>query len=502
MDNYSAGFSKPALYSNYLRTLMNLLLPPMLAASTSWPFFVLAIGILFIVVSIAVFRFHAFIALILAAILVGVLAETLPGGHGANHIVTAIELSMTEFGVTAGKIAWVIGVAAVIGICLMESGAADRIVRSLVRVMGEKQAGWAMMIAAFFLSIPVFFDTVFFLIIPLAQALAFRLGKRYVYFVMCVSAGGALTHGLVPPTPGPLVMIETLQLDLGFAMIMGIVLGLPAGAFGVWLAGRMDKKLNIGLRESPMVKIADLKSIVGKDDKDLPSFWVSILPVVLPVFLIALASSVKAFGSGEPSGLNTAIEVLGNKNLAMAIGTLIAIYLMASQRKMKMGPLWKEMEAPIATAGTIILITSAGGAFGAMIRHAGVGEAVQAATEGTGLSLIILAWIIASVMKVAQGSGTVSMITTSGIIAAIIGVGGADGIMDLPYHPVYLFAVIAFGSNVGSWMNDSGFWVVCKLSGFTEGETLKTWTVMLASLGVFGLIEVLIVSKIFPMLGS
>jgi len=474
-------------------------MPSFLATSTSWPFLVLAIGILFIVVSIAVFRFHAFVALILAAILVGVLAEALPGAVDKNHIVTAIELSMTEFGVTAGKIAWVIGVAAIIGICLMESGAADRIVRSLVRVMGEKQAGWAMMLAAFFLSIPVFFDTVFFLIIPLAQALAFRLGKRYVFFVMCVSAGGALTHGLVPPTPGPLVMIETLQLDLGFAMIVGICLGLPAGAFGVWVASRMDKKLNLSLRESPMVKIADLENIVGKDDKELPSFFVSILPVVLPVFLIALASSVKAFGSGETNTLNTTIEVLGNKNLAMAIGTMIAIYLMASQRKMKLGNLWKEMEAPIATAGTIILITSAGGAFGAMIRHAGVGEAVQAATQGTGLSYIILAWVIAMVMKVAQGSGTVSMITTSGIIAAIIGVGGGAVMVNLPYHPVYLFAAIAFGSNVGSWMNDSGFWVVCKLSGFTEGETLKTWTIMLASLGVFGLIEVLILSTIIPL---
>ncbi|MCB1123291.1 MAG: GntP family permease [Verrucomicrobiae bacterium] len=468
-----------------------------LGASTSWPFVVLAVGILFIVLAIGVFRFHAFVALILAAILVGVLASSLPGD--GNHVIKAIELSMQEFGKTAGAIAWVIGVAAIIGLCLMESGAADRIVRSLVRVMGEKQAGWAMMIAAFFLSIPVFFDTVFFLIIPLAQALAFRLGKRYVYFVMCVAAGGALTHGLVPPTPGPLVMIETLKLDLGFAMVMGIALGLPAGAFGVWLAGSMNKRLNIGLRESPMVKIHDLEAIVSKDDKDLPPFFVSVLPVALPVFMIALFSSFKAFGGEEGTTLYATLEILGNKNLAMAIGTLIAVYLMASQRKMKMGPLWKEMEAPIATAGTIILITAAGGAFGAMIRHAGIGEAVSAVMEGRNISLLLLAWIIAMVMKIAQGSGTVSMITTSGIIAAIIGVQG-DGstMMELPYHPVYLFAIIAFGSNVGSWMNDSGFWVVCKLSGFTETETLKTWTVMLASLGTFGLIEVFIVAKLLP----
>ena len=155
---------------------------PVCAAFTAWPFIVLAIGILFIILAIAVLRFHPFIALMLAAILVGVLATSLPGDENRNHVVNAIELSMVEFGSTAGKIAWVIGLAAIIGLCLMESGAADRIVRGLVRTLGEKRAGWAMMIAAFFLSIPVFFDTVFFLIIPLALALAFRLGKRYLLF--------------------------------------------------------------------------------------------------------------------------------------------------------------------------------------------------------------------------------------------------------------------------------------------------------------------------------
>ena len=472
---------------------------PVFAASTVWPFLVLAIGILFIILAIAVLRFHPFIALMLAAILVGVLATSLPGGEGGNHVINAIELTMVEFGATAGKIAWVIGLAAIIGLCLMESGAADRIVRGLVRTLGEKRAGWAMMLASFFLSIPVFFDTVFFLIIPLAQALAFRLGRRYLFFVMCVCGGGVITHSLVPPTPGPLIMVETLQLDLGFAMMVGIGLGLPAGAFGIWVAGQMDKRLNLGLRESPTVKIADLESIVGKDDAELPSFFLSILPVLLPVSLIALASIVKALGIGEGATLNAAIEVLGNKNLAMALGTMIAIYLMASQRKIKLGPLWKEMEGPIATAGTIILITSAGGAFGLMIRHAGVGDAVKAATEGTGISLILLAWLIAAVLKIAQGSGTVSMITTSSIIAAIIGIGGGAEATTLPYHPVYLFAAIAFGSAVGSWMNDSGFWVVCKLSGFTEAETLKTWTLLLAALGVFGLLEVLLLSRILPL---
>lgn len=461
------------------------------ASGSYWPFAVLALGILFVVIAIAVFRIHAFISLILAAVIVGALASSLPGAEGANHIVTAIGLTMTEFGSTAGKIAWVIALAAIIGVCLMESGAADRIVREMVRTLGEERAGVALVLCSFFLSIPVFFDTVFFLLIPLAQALAFRVGKHYLYFVMAMCSGGAITHGLVPPTPGPLVMVETLNLNLGFTIVAGIGLGIiPAFSglyFGKWLDGRM----NIQFRESPGIKIADIEAIVTKKDDELPSFFVSMLPVALPVFLIAFTSFL-AIWTTEGS-FYYVMEFLGNKNVAMFIGMVIALCTLAKQKGVSIKALGNTMEGPLGTAGTIILITSAGGAFGAMIRHAGVGEAISMASEGTGLSLIILAWIVAAVLKVAQGSGTVSMITTSGIIAAIIGSGA-----DLSYSPIYLFAAIAFGSQVGSWMNDSGFWIVCKLSGFTERETLRTWTALLAVMGVVGLIEVLIVSAIVP----
>ena len=456
-----------------------------------WPFAVLAMGIVFVILAIAVFRIHAFISLILAAVFVGALSDSLPGAEEGNHFVTAIGLAMTEFGTTAGKIAWVIALAAIIGVCLMESGAADRIVRGMVRTLGESRAGVALVLCSFFLSIPVFFDTVFFLLIPLGQALAFRLGRNYLYFVMAVCSGGVITHGLVPPTPGPLVMVETLGLNLGFTIVAGIGLGLiPAFSglyFGKWLEGRLD----IGVRESPGIRIVDIEAIVSKEDSELPSFFMSMLPVVLPVFLIA-ATSFLAIWTTEGQFYEL-MQILGNKNVAMLLGTIIALYLLAKQRGVSFRALGEVIEGPLGMAGTIILITSAGGSFGAMIRHAGVGDSIRMATEDTGFSLIIMAWLVAAIMKVAQGSGTVSMITTSGIIAAIIGNGTGLG-----YSPVYLFAAIAFGSQMGSWMNDSGFWVVCKLSGFTEKETLKTWTALLAVMGIVGLVEVLIVSSIVP----
>ncbi len=462
--------------------------------SSLWPFFVLAIGIAFIVFAIAICRIHAFISLILAAVLVGILAETLPGIETQNHVLVSIATTMTELGSTAGKIAWVIALAAIIGLCLMESGAADKIVRVFVKAFGEKRAGWALMFCAFFLSIPVFFDTVFFLLIPLAQALAFRLGKKYLYFVMAVACGGVITHGLVPPTPGPLIMIDNLGLDLGLAMIIGIILGIPVAIAGLFIGQYLDNKNPIPVRESSSVRFADLKQIISKEDHELPSFIMAFLPILLPVVLIAAFSFLDTFVGAERLGdIHATLQVLGNKNVAMFLGTLIAIYVYVVQKNLNLADLAKEMEAPIQTAGVIILITAAGGAFGAMIKHAGVGDAIKEMTAGGGISLIFLAWIVSGILKLAQGSGTVAMITTSSIMAGIISDGTA-----LDYSPLYIFAAIAFGSTLLSWMNDSGFWVVCKMSGMTEKETLQSWTVMLTLLSIIGLIEVFILSTIVP----
>lgn len=459
-----------------------------------WPFTVVAVGMVFVVVMIVGFRVHAFIALMLAAILVGFLAESLPGEEEGNHFVRAINLSMAEFGNTAGSIAWVIALASLIGLCLMESGAADRIVRQLTKVLGEERAGWALLVCGFLLGIPVFFDTVFFLLIPLARALSFRVGKHYVYYITAIFSGSVITHSLVPPTPGPLFMVEALNLNLGQGIMLGVLAGiLPA--VGAMLLGRMmDHRMKLPIRDTSGLSLTELEDIVSKPDSELPSFTLSLLPVLLPVGLIALESCVSTFGLGIAGGpLSVWISVLGNKYIAMFLGALIALYLLAWQKRMNFSRLGDAMGPPLSTAGVIILITAAGGAFGTMIKHAGVGEAVQKVTEGTGFSMILLGWLLAVIMKVAQGSGTVSMITTSGMMAAIVG----DG-LNLGYDPLYIFLAIGFGSMVISWMNDSGFWVVCKLSGFTEQETLKTWSLTLAVISLIGLGQIILVSTLLP----
>lgn len=451
-----------------------------IVSSPYWPFAVLLVGIVAVVTLISRLKIHPFIALMLSAIIVGLISSGLPIADGMHPLVAAIELPMQEFGIVAGKITWVIALAAIIGTAMMESGAAQRIVNFLLQVLGESRAAIALLIGGFILSIPVFFDTVFFLLIPLAIVLALKTGKNYVMYVIAISGGAVITHSLVPPTPGPLIMAETLNLDLGLTILSGIAVGIIPSFAVIYLGKRMQAKLNIPVR---------IASGSSEANASYPGLLLSFSPVVIPIILISLVSIIDVTSGFVPGWL----AFLGNKNAAMAIGTAIALWLWAKQQKLDASILWKKVGRPLEIAGIIILITSAGGAFGAMIKHSGIGTAIELATENFHVHYIILAWVVAAIMKTAQGSGTVAMITASSIIYAIIGPGA-----ELPYHPMYILLAIGFGSLFISWMNDSGFWVVAKMSGFTDRETLQSWTVVLAVISIIGLTQVILLSYAFP----
>ncbi|MCB0688105.1 MAG: hypothetical protein KDC53_16320 [Saprospiraceae bacterium] len=450
-----------------------------------WPVIVLMIGIISVILLIAVFKIHAFISLMFSASLVGILSSNLPGDTG-NHYVTAVELSMTEFGITAGKIAFVIALASILGVALTVSGAAEKIVIKFIDILGERFAPVALLISGFVLSIPVFFDTVFFLLIPIGYSMGKRLKKNYVLFVMAISAGAAVTHSLVPPTPGPLIMAETLKVNLGLTILVGLIAGLIPVIIAYLYSIRLSRKFDIqppNFAEEP------------SDESKLPSFFMAILPIVVPLVLIIFASASEYFINGNGAGF-TFINFIGNKNVAMLIGTILALWVLAKQKDWGLAKVSSTMEKPLEIAGVIILITSAGGAFGGMIKHSGIGDWIQSlATGGIELNYILLGWGVAAIMKIAQGSSTVAMITAAGIMYSLVGTG-----TDLAYHPVYILLAIGFGSMFLTWMNDSGFWVICKLSGFTEKQTLQTWTVILGLMGVVGLIETLILAKVFPLI--
>ena len=450
-----------------------------LISHTYWPFAILALAIMLVVLLISKLKVHPFVSLVVAAIFVGVLSYELPIDID-NHLVAAVELPMRELGSTAGKIAWVIALAALIGTAMLESGAAKRIVTVLLSVFGESRAAYALLISGFILSIPVFFDTVFFLLIPIAIALAVKTGQNFVYYVIAICAGAVITHSLVPPTPGPLIMAENLKIDIGTTMIAGIISGIIPSIIALKLGKRMEAKLKIPVR---------IGNIVQKESASVPGIIESLLPIALPIILIAASSIINVL-HGESISL---IEFLGNKNIAMAIGAGVALWTWSSQRSLSLQNLWIASTKPLEIAGIIILITSAGGAFGAMIKHSGIGASIEAITANFQIHYLILAWLISAVMKTAQGSTTVAVITASSIMYALIGDGSS-----LDYHPVYVLLAVGFGGGFISWMNDSGFWVVSKMSGFSEKEALQTWTYMFAVIAVVGLIQVLLLSYILP----
>ena len=447
------------------------------------PLFILLIGVVAVIGLIIVVRLNAFIALIIAAILVSLLS---PG-----ELAEKISRVAGAFGNVVGAIGIVIAMAAIIGKCLMESGAADRIVRSLLKVLGEKRASWALMGSGFVLSIPVFFDTVFYLLIPLARSLWRRTQKNYVLYATAIVAGAAITHTLVPPTPGPLFMANELGISLGLMIVMGVLVGLPTAAFALLVCGVINKRLDI-----PMRPYSGQEEPEPLKDDQLPALWISLAPVILPVILISGNTVTKALGAAK--WLTDVAAVLGNPNLALLLSAGIAMYVLVRNCNLSLKELAQKTETALMSGGVIILITAAGGSFGAMLRAAGIqGWITGMIGEGgqnVGLVMLLSAAAVASVVKFAQGSGTVSMITTVSMFGAM----GVSSEM-LGFHPVYLAMAIGSGSLVGDWMNNSGFWIFARMAVLTEVETLKSWTILTASLGVIGLIFTVLLSQLMPM---
>lgn len=489
------------------------------APVSHWPFAVLAISVVFIIVAITRLRMHAFLALILAAFLAGFLTQEfspaaidrLPAmmrdDARANSWVAAVELTAVEFGGAAGSIALSIGLAAIIGLCLMESGGADKVVRRFLAIFGEKRAAVALLVSTYFLSIPIFFDTMFMLMIPLARALRLRTGKNYLLYVMAICGAAVLTHSLTVPHPGPLAMVDNLRVDPGLSLFWGIGAGILPLFIGYYVVKWIDRRHEVPLRETPGITLEELDVIARKPESTLPSFFWSIAPVMLPILLIGAGSFLKVAAGypgavallGGPDSFASIAKILaliGNKNIALVLGAVIAMWVVARQRQLSFTQLGRLLDAPLATAAVIILITAAGGAFGAMLRNAGVGDAIKSLALTYNLDLIVLAWTTAFVIRVAQGSATVAMITASAILWPMI-----DPALNaaLPFNPMYVFLSIGFGAFGCSWMNDSGFWVVSKLGGLTEQETLRSWTVLATVLSVAGLILTFLASRVLPL---
>ncbi|MBW3539463.1 MAG: GntP family permease, partial [Planctomycetes bacterium] len=332
--------------------------------------------------------------------------------------------------------------------------------------------------------------TVFYLMIPLGKAMRMRTGRNYLLYVLTIVAGATMAHSLVPPTPGPLFVAEQLGVDLGLMMLAGCAVGTVTAGFGYFYAQVSARIWTLELRESPEFLLADLEEVARRDEADLPPLWVSLLPIVLPVILIGGYTVLRLLVSGGGPWMRAA-ATLGDKNIALVLSAAIAMATLVWKKRTDLRDLSRSVQAALASGGVIILITAAGGAFGEVLQQTGVSSLVGELSTTQPAVVVSLAWLITAAIRTAQGSATVAMITSVGILAGVAG--------QLSFHPVWLALAIGCGSKPIGWMNDSGFWVITKMSGMTEGEGLKYVTPMTALMGVVGLAAVVVGVMLFPL---
>jgi len=467
------------------------------------PLVILLIGTGVVIGGILVLRLHAFLALVLAALAVAVL--TAPETVYQYAIDTglspgeALELSTQPiaervadgFGRTIGQIGIVIAMASVIGICLLESGGADRIVRSALNRFGAHRAPHVFAGSSLLLSIPVFFDTVFYLMMPLAKSMRLRTGRYYLFYILAIVSGGAMAHSLIPPTPGPLFIAEELGIDIGVMMLGGFVVGLPATAAGFMYAAWAERRWGLPLNEPPEA-MERLKLLTERTTDSLPSLQLALLPILLPVALIAASTILASSLEGDATSWWEAfVFTLGEKNMALIIGAAVGLAML--MRSYSLRASMPFVRDALLSAGLIVLIIGAGGAFGQVLQQTGIAATMEQLAGNYRLAVLPVAFLITAAIRGAQGSATVAMITAAGAFA------GIASAAQLGFHPAYLALAIGCGSLPLWWMNDSAFWIITKMSGMSEDRGLLTLTPILSIMGTAGFAALMLLAVLFPL---
>ena len=484
--------------------------------------FLVIVAVLTVLAGILWLKLHPFLVLLLAGLLVALgttkanLRQYAEGrvAAGAMHgedvegfvAVSAPKRLATAFGSTAGSVGILIALAGVIGACLMASGGAMAIVDAALRIVGEKRAPIAMAGSSFLLGIPVFFDTVFYLMVPLARSLRRRTGKQYVYYILAIMAGGSIAHSLIPPTPGPLQVAEIIGVDLLTLVVAGLIIGALSSTLSLlaawWLGEQTDVPLRPleGAHEEHTLSQQELDT--NASSRRGPPVWLALLPIVLPILLIASQTAYDLILDSATQWreanlylaefLHAILKVAGDRNVALACGAAIAMGLLAwAPKELNRSKLIGDA---MASSGIIILITAAGGAFGAMLGQSGVAEKMASIGQQVpGYMLLPIAFGLTTAIRTVQGSATVAMITSAGILQGF----ASEDV--LPYHPVYLVLAIGGGSKPIAWMTDSGFWIMCKMSGMTESEGLRTVSPLTIAMGLSTLFWTMLGASLFPL---
>lgn len=392
------------------------------------------------------------------------------------------------FGRTAGSIGLIIALAAVIGQALLHSGSADRIVRASFAFTGEKGAPAAFVVSGFVLGIPVFFDTVFYLMIPLGKALYARTRKNYLTYVLTIICGGTMAHSLVPPTPGPLLVASELGVPIATMIGYGCLIGMVTAIIGYFYASIIGSRSDFAPDDVP-----DVDTTIDDSELNAPPAWLAIQPIVIPLVLITVASLLKANGATDFRGADLVLG-LGDKNIALLIAAAISLLMLRkwNQSERSVGDLVGEA---LKSGAMIILITGAGGAFGSILQESGLRSLISDLPPMSIPMLLSIAFIITVAIRTAQGSATVAMITTVALFADLAHTGA------LPCAPVYLALAIGCGSKPFAWMADSGFWVMTQMSGMTPMQGLKYITPMTGFMGAAGLAATIALAMMAPGVG-
>lgn len=441
----------------------------------------LVIAIAIMLILILKFKVNAVISLILSTIYMGL-------SCGLGFAKTAATIN-SGFGNLMVGIGLPIGFGIMMGQILSDSGAAKALAVSMLKRFPGNKAAWALGFTAFLLSIPVFFDVTFIILIPLGLAVAKQSKIPIPYIAGAIAIGGVCSQTFVPPTPNPLAAATILKFDLGTMVIVGFIIGLIAAIVSmfIWFK-RLDKGLwNVEKDESGLVCIEDAEDI---NDNNLPSSMAAILPIITPVICILIGTTWKAVTGSEPSQI---IKFMSDKTIAILLGLLVA-YIIAKKHMT-----WKKLEEAttisLKTAGVVLLVTGAGGSFGAVIQATGIGTVLTKGLSGGSTStqlILLITFLIGMTFRVAQGSGTVASITTMTIMASVA--------PSLSCHPVYLAVAALAGGNFIGHVNDSGYWVVTNLSGLTVTGGFKTYTFNTVTLAGTAFILALIGSVVFPMI--
>ncbi|GAA2480273.1 gluconate:H+ symporter [Winogradskya consettensis] len=444
--------------------------------ASSWHLVLAAVlGIAVVVVLIAWAKWHPFLALIVGAAVLGLVAGAAP--------VDTVDSFTAGVGSTVGSVGLLIALGSMIGALLAESGGADGIVNTIVRKFTGSALPWAMAGVAALIGLPLFFEVGVVLLVPIVLLVAQRTGVSLLKVGIPALAGLSVLHGLVPPHPGPLVAVSSLNADLGLTLAFGLICAIPtviiAGpVFGNFIA----KRVPVAIPERATVSNVD-DTAADSETGDVPAkrnpgFWAAVLTVLLPIVLMLLRA-IAELTLDEGNGVRGVFEVFGTPVVALLFGVLLAMWTLGKRAGFDRARTSSVLGGALPPIAGILLIVAAGGGFKQVLVDAGVGGVVAKAAEDANMSALLLGFLVAVGIRVATGSATVATITAAGIVAPLAAT------LDKPEVSLLALA-IGCGSLFFSHVNDAGFWLVKEYFGMTVGQTIKTWSVMETIISVVG----------------